>query len=259
MLAAIWNDSKLMSILAGFFYALALVLLCYAAMQWFIHRSWFELRSVELTGEVERINAIGFKANVLPQVRGSFFSVDLQQIRKEIELQPWVRKAVVQRTWPNGLRVKIQSHKPLAFWGDAQLINSYGEVFSANLAEVADDGLQATLNGPAGSELLVSKMYVAAAKVLRELGMQTSKVNLSDRYGWSFVTDSGLKVELGREQENLTVEQKLLRLKRIYPKIKSQLMKTVGSIDLRYPRGVAVKGERLVENMDDRKLKTTVN
>ena len=259
MWAAIWNDEQLMRILAGLFGAISAVLLGYACIQWFIHRPVFELRQVELTGEVDRVNLIGFKANVLPKVSGSFFSANLHDIRKTVESQPWVRKAVVQRTWPNGLTVNIQSHKPLALWGDTRLINTFGEVFSANLAEVSEDHEMATLNGPNGSEKLVAKTYVFAAQHLRELGMQAQRVELSDRYGWSFVTDAGMCIELGREQEGFGVAQKLKRLITVYPKINKQLFTKIQQIDLRYPRAVAVKGERLAEQSSGKAAGTRLN
>ncbi|WP_370263278.1 cell division protein FtsQ/DivIB, partial [Limnobacter sp.] len=216
-----------------------------AAVQWAINRPMFDLKRLELTGDVERVNLVGFKANVLPKIEGSFFSANLQQVRQLVEAQPWVRKAVVQRTWPNGLRVEIQGHTPLALWGETRLVNTYGEVFSANLAEVADEQELAVLNGPAGSELLVSKMYIRLIERLDGLSMWPTRVELSDRYAWSVQTDKGLRIELGREQENLSIEQKLDRLLAVYPKIQSQLMSSVEGLDLRYPRGVAVKGERI--------------
>ena len=248
MLGAIWNDDKLMSIIAGLFSALAVVLLAYAFVQWLIQRPMFELKRVELVGDVERVNLIGFQANVLPRVKGSFFSANLQAVRQQVESQPWVRKAVVQRTWPSGLRITIQGHTPLALWGEARLVNTYGEVFSANLAEVAEEQQLAVLNGPAGSELLVSKMYADSVDKLKGLGMWPARIQLSDRYAWTIQTDTGVNIELGREQENYSIEQKMERLLQVYPKIKSQVMSAVQSIDLRYPRGVAVKGERLAES-----------
>ncbi|HEX4879397.1 MAG TPA: cell division protein FtsQ/DivIB [Limnobacter sp.] len=245
MLSAIWNDDKLMGILAGFFLALSLVLLGYACVQWLINRPMFELKRLELTGDVERVNLVGFKANVLPKIEGSFFSADLQKVRVLVEAQPWVRKAVVQRTWPNGLKVSVQGHTPLALWGETRLVNTYGEVFSANLAEVANEQELAVLNGPPGSELLVSKMYINLIERLKNLAMWPMRVELSDRYAWTVQTDTGLSIELGREQENFSIEQKLDRLLAVYPKIQSQVMSSIDGIDLRYPRGVAVKGERL--------------
>mgnify|MGYP001463169364 CR=1 FL=1 len=112
------------------------------------------------------------KANVLPKIEGTFFSANLQKVREQVEAQPWVRKAVVQRTWPSGLRIQIQGHTPLALWGETRLVNTYGEVFSANLAEVAEDQQLAVLNGPAGSELLVSKMYVSSIEKLTRSTLQ---------------------------------------------------------------------------------------
>lgn len=245
MLSAIWNDDKLMSILAGLISALSVFLLVYAVFQWLVQRPEFELRQVELAGELERTNLIGFEANVLPNIRGSFFSINLEQVRQLVEKQAWVRKASVQRTWPNGLKIQIQEHTPLAYWGDTRLINTYGEVFTANLDEVGEGRLPATLDGPAGSELLVAKRYVEVISQLDRLGMQPEKVLLSDRYGWTIHTDTGLHIELGREQENLSIQKKMERLITVYPTIKTEVMAAIERIDLRYPRGVAVKGQRL--------------
>lgn len=245
MLGAIWNDDKLMSIIAGFFFALAMVLLGYACVQWVIGRPVFELRRVELRGDVDRINLIGFQSQVLPQVRGSFFSANLQNIRKLVEAQPWVRKASIQRAWPNGLRIQIEEHTPLATWGESRLVNTFGEVFSANLAEAGDERNLAELNGPAGSEAMVAKMYVKASERLKTLGMWPEKIELSDRYGWSMDTDTGLHIELGREQENFSIDQKMERLLKLYPRIEQEVMPKIVSIDLRYPRGVAIKGDRM--------------
>lgn len=246
MLSAIWNDSKLMSIVAGLFSALAVVLLTYACVTWLIQRPAFELKRVELVGDVERINLIAFKANVLPKIEGTFFSTNLQKIRQQVESQPWVRKAIVRRTWPSGLKIQIQCHTPLALWGETRLVNTFGEVFAANLAEVAEDQKLAVLTGPIGSELLVAKMYLASIDRFKRMGMWPARVKLSDRYAWSIEADNGLAIELGREQENLSIEQKMDRLVSVYPQIQSQVMPTIKSVDLRYPRGLALKGERLV-------------
>jgi cell division protein FtsQ len=246
MLGAIWNDDKLMGIIAGLFFALATVLLGYASVQWLINRPVFALKRVELKGEVERVNPIGFKTNVLSQIKGSFFSADLHQVRKLVEQQPWVRKATVQRAWPDGLKVDIEEHKVLAKWGDSRLVNTFGEVFSANIAEVSNEAEMAVLSGPLGSELLVSTMYVDSLKHLGKLGMHTVKLRLSDRYSWTLETNQNLRVELGRDQDDFPVQRKFDRLLSVYPKIQSEIMPRVVGIDLRNPRGVAIQGEREV-------------
>ncbi|MDX1667853.1 MAG: cell division protein FtsQ/DivIB [Limnobacter sp.] len=248
MLGNLWHDSRLMSLLAGLLSLIALCLAAFAIVHWAIHRPVFDLKTIEITGQTERVNLIGFENQVVPKVGGSFFSVDLLQVRRLVESQPWIRKAVIQRAWPNGLKVSVEAHKPLALWGESQMVNTYGEVFSANLAEATELEELARLEGPLGSELLVSKMFTDASASLNDIGLHPVRVTLSDRYGWMFQTEQGIRIELGREQEDLGIEDKLARLKRIYPSLSRNLMSTMEVIDMRYPRGLAVKGKRLPEN-----------
>lgn len=245
MMSSLWHDSRLMSLLSGLFSLMAMALLVVAAINWVIHRPEFDLKRMELTGDTAPVNLVGFETQVLPAIEGSFFSVNLNKVREQVESQPWVRKAIVQRAWPNTLRVDIQTHKPLALWGEAQLVNTYGEVFTANVAEATEQQALAQLSGPAGSEMLVSRMYVDSALSLAAIGLVPTTVALSDRYGWTFETAQGIRLELGREQEDMGVEDKLARLKRIFPTIQARLMETMEVIDMRYPRGVAIKGKRM--------------
>ncbi|NJM32768.1 MAG: FtsQ-type POTRA domain-containing protein [Limnobacter sp.] len=245
MFETLWNDSRLMSLLAGLLGLVALGLFSAAVASWFIHQPWFDLRKVELVGDVEPLNLTTFEATVLPQVQGSFFSARLGQVRELVQAQPWVRKAVIQRAWPDTLRVVVESHRPLGVWGESRLVNTFGEVFSANLAEVDKIDSLPQLSGPSGSELLVAKMLARSSQVLGRLGMVVKKVRLSERYAWTLQTDSELTIELGREQDSLTIEDKLHRFVAVYPRVTEELMQTVKVMDMRYPLGVAVRGKRL--------------
>jgi cell division protein FtsQ len=89
---------------------------------------------------------------VAPRLAGNFFTVDLGATRAVFESVPWVRRALVQREFPNRLKVVLQEHKPVAFWGaegDARLVNNFGEVFEANQGDVEAEDLP-VLNGPRG-------------------------------------------------------------------------------------------------------------
>lgn len=245
MISGFWHDSRLMSIIAGLFTLTSFLVFSIAIVHWLIHRPVFDLRQMILDEQSDPVNVVSFQNQVLPKIKGGFFSVDLHKVRMIVESQSWVRKAVVQRSWPNALRIKVEAHKPLAFWGDGRLVNTYGEVFAANLAEATAQRELARLEGPPGSELLVSKMYVDAGRSLAQIGMHPNKVLLSDRYGWTFETVNGIRIELGREQEELGIEDKLVRLKRVFGALKENLMEQIEVIDMRYPRGLAVKGQRI--------------
>ncbi len=90
-------------------------------------------------------------------------------------------------------------------------------------------------------------MYVDAGRSLAQIGLHPVKVLLSDRYGWTFETMNGIRIELGREQQELGIEDKLVRLKRVFGSLKQHLMEQIEVIDMRYPRGLAIKGKRIQE------------
>ena len=84
---------------------------------------------------------------------GNFFTIRLDQARQSFETMPWVRRASVRREWPNGIVVAIEEHQALGVWvGETpKLINTYGEVFIANMAEAEDSASLLRFSGPEGS------------------------------------------------------------------------------------------------------------
>ena len=106
---------------------------------------YFDLQRVQIEGDLSRNNLATVRANTVPRLYGSFFQADLARSRAVFESVPWVRKAVVRRVWPNQLRVTLEEHQPAAFWRQAhsedQLVNTFGEVFDANLGDVEDERL----------------------------------------------------------------------------------------------------------------------
>jgi hypothetical protein len=81
------------------------------------------------------------------------------------------------------LRVTLQEHKPVAYWGDdgeQRMVNSYGEVFEANAADLDDDKMP-RLSGPDSQSQQVLAMYKAKdrfssekASILRKWKMDKS-------------------------------------------------------------------------------------
>ncbi|MGC3946753.1 MAG: FtsQ-type POTRA domain-containing protein [Chryseolinea sp.] len=92
---------------------------------------------------------------------GSFLSLNLKEARAAFEAVPWVRHAQLTRVWPMRLKVRLEEHRPAAYWEarptaptptarrpcERALVNSFGEVFQANLGDVEDETLP-MLAGP---------------------------------------------------------------------------------------------------------------
>ena len=77
------------------------------------------------------------------------------------------------------------------------MINSYGEVFDANIGEVEQDMLP-RLNGPDGQGAEVLTMYQTLEPMFAQMDIPVDTLELSDRGNWSARLDTGAMIELGR-------------------------------------------------------------
>ena len=193
-------DVKLMNIAASVLFMVCGVMVLAAGFLWALRNPVFAIGGITVGGDVAHNNAVTLRANVAPHLRGTFFTTDLAETRAAFEAVPWVRRAVVQREFPNRLRVLLHEHQPVALWGqegDSTLVNSFGEVFEANVGDVEQDDLP-RLRGPEGQSAQVLAMYQAIAPQLDAIDLTVSELVLTGRGSWQAVLDSGATLELGR-------------------------------------------------------------
>lgn len=194
-------DVRLMNTVANTVFVLAGVGALAAGLAWLMRSPVFPIRSIQLEGDLARNSVPTIRANAAPRLAGNFFSVDLQQGRAAFETVPWVRRAVVRRVWPDRLAVRLEEHRAVALWqgedGAERLVNSFGEVFEANVGDVEDDNLP-VLSGPEGSAAQMLTLYQRLQPALAQLDLVMQRVHLSGRGSWRLELDSGATLELGR-------------------------------------------------------------
>lgn len=193
-------DVKLMNMAASVLYAAFVVLLLAAGAWWAVRHPVFSVSGITVQGEVTHNSAPTLRANVAPRLAGNFFTLNLEGARKAFEAVPWVRQATVRREFPNRLRVLLQEHHAVALWGgegDSRLVNTFGEVFEANLGEVEQDDLP-RLAGPEGQSVQVLEMYQAVKPLFDPVDLAVSQLTLTPRGNWEVELDNGATIELGR-------------------------------------------------------------
>jgi cell division protein FtsQ len=193
-------DVRLMNISALTLAALAALMIILTVGWWGLQQPVFGLTRITVIGDVAHSNPATLRANVAPQVRGNFFTADLAAVRKAFMQVPWVRDAVVRREFPNRLRVILQEHRPVAYWGetsDTTLVNSYGEVFEANPGDVDQEDLP-RLVGPQDQSAQVLAMYRKLSPMLASIDLRLDQLTLSTRGGWQALAEGGAVIELGR-------------------------------------------------------------
>ena len=221
-------DVRLMNIVATLMFAAVAVMLLAAGAWWVLRQPFFPIAAIKVDGDVTHNNAVTLRANVMPQLAGNFFTVDLARARAAFESVPWVRQAVVRREFPSTLRATLTEQVPVAHWGpdaDSKLVNSFGEVFEANVAEV-DDALP-RLDGPVDQAGQVLGMYRVLAPMFQPYDLRVEDLSLSGRGSWQVTLDTGAVIELGRGQS----EEVSARVQRF--------LKTVKQVAAQYGRSVA--------------------
>lgn len=238
-------DVKLMNMTA-LVLVVAFAALCVLALARGVSRlSVFDIQGIAVTGEVNHNNAVTLRANVAPRLSGTFFTVDLARVRAAFESLPWVRRAVVRRDFPNRLRVELQEHQPVAYWGgdgEVRLINSYGEVFEANVGEVEQDNLP-RLSGPEGQSADVLAMYRTVTPLFEKVDLPVDQLEMSSGGSWRLQLDSGATIEMGRGSVD-EVSARVNRFLKTLTQVTSRYGRQANAIeaaDLRHENGYAIR------------------
>jgi cell division protein FtsQ len=238
-------DVKLMNGTAVVLFVAFVVLAVVAGGRWLGRMPVFAIQGITVTGDMNHNSPLTLRANVAPGLSGTFFSVDLARVRSAFEAVPWVRHAVVRREFPNRLRVELQEHVAVAYWGvdsDVRLLNSFGEVFEANVGEVEQDVLP-KLSGPDGQSSEVLTMYQILAPLLVTVELPLEQLELSGRGSWRARLDGGAVIELGRGTP-AEVTERLQRFLGTLTQVTTRFARAAGSVesaDLRHTNGYAVK------------------
>ncbi len=151
----------------------------------------------------------------------------------------------MRRVWPNELRVQLEEHRPAAYWQhedrDDQLVNTFGEVFDANIGDVEErlPTLDAPANAGPGESRAMLDMLRRLQPVLAPLG-NIDTLHLSERGSWSVDLDNDADIQLGRGSEEEIIAR-AQRFVRTLPELKRRYPAPLSYADLRYAEGYAVK------------------
>ena len=225
-----WDNAQALRQLANTLFGISLLLVLYGAVHYTIHLQVFPLSVVQISTAPQRVDASQIEDIVHNELRGNFFTVDLESVRKTFEKLPWVRKVSVRRHFPWRLDVELEEHVALASWNGTELVNTHGEVFVAELEETLPKFI-----GQQDTSAEVTRMYKAFGDQLEPLKQKVVQISLSPRHAWQLRLGSGMVLELGREQ----AQERLARFVAVYPYSLASVQHTVNYVDLRYRNGFA--------------------
>lgn len=237
-----WHKPQLLNALADLLILAAAAALLAAGVIWLVRMPALPVRQVVFAESLPHTRREEVEQVLTAALRGNFFSVDLEAVRGALDQLPWVRKVELRRVWPARLEARVEEHRPLARWGEerGELVNSFGEVFAATAPE-AELAALPLLYGPPGTAPEVLKRYGEFVGSFQPLAQKPVQVTLSPRLAWQLKLESGMFVDLGREQSKSPVGVRLARFIEVYPETVGKRATRPAVVDLRYPNGFAMR------------------
>lgn len=231
-----WDNPRLLNLLAGILMAAAFVILAFAGTRFLLDSPRFALRELTVRGDLAHTSRAELEAATRGRVAGNFFAVDLGVLREGLEQISWVRRADVRRVWPDRIEVTLEEHVALARWGDAGLVNTFGERFAGQ-----SEASLPVFAGPPRTEAEVTRRYQRYVGLMSPLGGSLERVILTPRFAWQLRLSSGLHIELGRDLASDPADARLARFVAAYPQTLGRIALRHEYVDLRYPNGFALR------------------
>jgi cell division protein FtsQ len=193
-----------------------------------------EITTVRMESPLHNVTEAEVRTLLAHYTDSGFLGVDVQDLKAELEQNPWISHASVRRVWPDVLAIRIEEETAVAHWGQGALLSEKGHIFKAQLRTVNDD--LPFISGPEGTHALVLAAYHNYQNLLSEAGLALAAVHLDTRGAWTLHTRDGMQIKLGRQQ----MESRLLRFSAMFARGLGDHLADATSIDLRYTNGFSV-------------------
>ncbi|KTD64637.1 cell division protein FtsQ/DivIB [Legionella spiritensis] len=197
----------------------------------------FPVNTVKVTATYQHISHQQLEAILSDYLSNSFFFLPVGRLHTELSELDWISRVRVERVWPDSLKIVLIEKKPVAIWNNA-LLTKDGDVF--NEGGAVEDFFLPKLRGPANQQHEVLQVYKKMSKILSMYGLHAASLEWRDNHAWELTLANGVQVRLGKRD----LELRITRFCKAYPAVFADKSEQLASVDLRYPRGMAVQWKK---------------
>ncbi|MGL5741300.1 MAG: cell division protein FtsQ/DivIB [Legionella sp.] len=218
----------------------ALFLTCRLGYYYVSDAERFPINTIKVAANYEHVTHKELESVLSKYLSDSFFTLPANELQDELNAMNWIDTATLERVWPDTLKIKLVEKKPVAIWNNA-LMTEGGRLFNEGL--VSEDLNIPRLKGPVAQQTEVLHVYEKLSKILSTYSLNATGLYLRENQSWVLQLGNGIKIYLGKKE----LEERLLRFCKAYPAVFAAKIEQLASVDLRYPRGMAVQWKQQTE------------
>ena len=98
-------------------------------------KHWFTVEKIVITGNIEHVTPVQLSYIAHNKLHGTFFTLDIAELKDEFQALPWVRKVSLQRHFPHTIVVTLEEYNVIARIGDDALLDDANTQRFCNLVQ----------------------------------------------------------------------------------------------------------------------------
>jgi cell division protein FtsQ len=195
----------------------------------------YPIRFVRVEGDTRHVDASQLRETVAPYLKDGYFATDLAKVEAAARRIPWIHYARVMRLWPDTILLRITEQVPSVRWGTKSLLNTEGVRFSPD--NLKDFRQLPVIQGADGQEAFLLATLKKLSDRLSRNGLSVAALNFSQRRSLVVTMADGMEIRFGRQDPINALERFLASL----PRLGEDKIKTIETVDLRYPNGFSLR------------------
>lgn len=216
-------------------------LACFFTFNQFELSKYFPIKTVQVYG-VNHLDQQDVKGMLLPLVKRSFFTINVEYIRDQLLQMPWVSETYVRVHWPDRVEITVIEKNPVASWNGKTLLSEGGELFSPK-RDSFPGGLPRFV-GPEGMQIIMMRYFHEMNRLLTPIHAKIAYLEMTPYAALKATLDNGVTLQMGYKD----ILTHFSHFVKVYPNIVGDRAREVNYIDLRYANGMAVRWKQPVKS-----------
>jgi len=196
-------------------------------------------KTIQIVGQLNWIDKGNLNDLIVKNLNGGFFSLDVNNLKNNLENQAWIESAGIRRIWPDILQITIEEQQPIAIWNDHSVVNKDGNLFTPDPQKMPQQLVK--LYGPKGSYLNLIAQYHALTDLTDSVGLKIGSISLNERRALQVELHNGIRLLLGRVRNVDESSAEMQRFVYAFNATLASKLDRVTLVDLRYTNGLAVR------------------